>query len=80
MIPSLHNSQRIISSRPKAHRQKVLRHQAMMTMVPFNQIYLLPHKELTTSKTHPCLPEISEGVWGLASGCLLNFTECLKPV
>ena len=80
MIPSLHNSQRIISSRLKAHRQKVFRHQAMMTMVPFNRIYLLPHKELTTSKTHPCLPEISEGVWGLASGCLLNFTECLKPV
>ena len=51
-----------------------------MTMVPFNRIYLLPHKELTTSKTHPCLPEISEGVWGLASGCLHNFTECLKPV
>ena len=80
MIPSLHSSQRIINSRLKAHRQKVLRHQAMMTMVPFNRIYLLPHKELTTSKTHPCLPEISEGPWGLASGCLHNFTECLKPV
>ena len=68
MIPSLHNIQRIISSRLKTHRPKVLRHQAMMTMVPFNRIYLLPHKELTTSKTQPCLPEISEGVWGLASG------------